>query len=191
MLSKSKYISGQQCDQLLWFKSTNKKPPEERDEGTKDRLKARENVGNYAKELFPEGTEIEYLPDNPKKMTEDTNLAMKKGKPIYEATFVVDNLLIRADLMNQTENVWDMYEVKSSSNLKPYHIEDASFQWYVLSKIEGLKTNNAYVVTINSQYLKNGDIDVEKLFTKNNYFSLIVTFNKQSKGCVLRVINFT
>ena len=72
MLSKSEYISGQQCDQLLWFKSTNKKPPEERDEGTKDRLKAGEHVGNYAKELFPEGTEIEYLRNNPQKMVEDT-----------------------------------------------------------------------------------------------------------------------
>ena len=182
MLSKSKYISGQQCDQLLWFKSINKKPPEERDEGTKDRLKAGEDVGNYAKELFPEGTEIEYLRSNPKKMVKDTKLAIKKGKPIYEATFVVDNLLVRADLMNQTEDGWDMYEVKSSSNVKPYHIEDASFQWYVLSKIEGLKTNNVYVVTINSQYLKNGAIDVEKLFTKNNITKEVNDHLKQVPG---------
>ena len=168
MLSKSKYISGQQCYKLLWFKSIRKPPPEEMDEGTKDRLKAGEDVGDLAKELFPGGTEIEYLPDNPEKMVEDTNLAIKKGKPIYEATFVIDNNLIRADLMNPTKDGWDMYEVKSSSKLKPYHLEDASFQWYVLSKIEGLKINNAYVVTINSQYVKDGDIDQDKLFTKNN-----------------------
>ncbi|SVC55742.1 uncharacterized protein METZ01_LOCUS308596, partial [marine metagenome] len=168
MLSKSRYISGQQCNKLLWFKSIGKSPPEKLDEGTQDRLKAGEDVGNLAKELFPGGTEIEYLPDNHEKMLEDTNLAIEKGAPIYEATFVIDNNLIRADLMNQTKDGWDMYEVKSSSKLKPYHIEDASFQWYVLSKIEGLKINNAYVVTINSQYVKDGDIDQDKLFTKNN-----------------------
>ncbi|SVD15103.1 uncharacterized protein METZ01_LOCUS367957, partial [marine metagenome] len=53
MLSKSKYISGQQCYKLLWFKSIRKPPPEELDEGAKDRLKAGEDVGNLAKELFP------------------------------------------------------------------------------------------------------------------------------------------
>ena len=138
------------------------------DEGTQDRLKAGENVGNQAKELFPGGTEIEYLRNNTKKMVEDTKQAIEKGKPIYEATFVVDNIMIRADIMNKSEDGWDMYEVKSSSQLKPYHIEDASFQWYVLSKIEGLKINNAYVITINSQYVKDGAIDQDKLFTKNN-----------------------
>ena len=152
----------------MWFKSIRKPPPEEMDEGTKDRLKAGEDVGDLAKELFPGGTEIEYLPDNPEKMVEDTNLAIEKGKPIYEATFIIDNNLIRADLMNPTKDGWDMYEVKSSSKFKPYHLEDASFQWYVLSKIEGLKINNAYVVTINSQYVKDGDIDHDKLFIKNN-----------------------
>ena len=171
MLSKSKYISGQQCDKLLWFKSINKKPPEEMDEATKDRLKAGDDVGNFAKELFPGGTEIEYLRNNLEKMVEDTNLAIKKGKPIYEATFALNNIMIRADVMNQTVDGWDLYEVKSSSKLKPYHIEDASFQWYVLSQIAGLKINNAYVVTINSQYFKDGAIDVEKLFTKNNITS--------------------
>ena len=168
MLSKSRYISGQQCNKLLWFKSIRKPPPEEMDEATKDRLKAGDDVGDLAKELFPGGTEIEYLPDNHEKMLEDTNLAIEKGAPIYEATFVIDNNMIRADLMNPTKDGWDMYEVKSSSKLKPYHIEDASFQWYVLSQIEGLKMNNAYVITINSQYVKDGDIDQDKLFTKNN-----------------------
>ena len=171
MLSKSRYISGQQCYKLLWFKSIRKSPPEKLDEGAQDRLKAGEDVGNLAKELFPGGTEIEYLRNNPEKMVEDTNLAIKKGKPIYEATFVIDNNLIRADLMNMTKNGWDMYEVKSSSKVKPYHIEDASFQWYTLSKIEGLKINNVYVVTINSQYIKDGDIDVWKLFDINNITS--------------------
>jgi len=168
MLSKSRYISGQQCNKLLWFKAIRKPPPEEMDEGAKDRLKAGDHVGDLAKELFPGGTEIEYLPDNPEKMVEDTNLAIEKRAPIYEATFVIDNNMIRADLMNPTKDGWDMYEVKSSSKLKPYHIEDASFQWYVLSQIEGLKMNNAYVITINSQYIKDGDIDQDKLFTKNN-----------------------
>ena len=58
-------------------------------------------------------------------MVEDTNMAIEKGEPIYEATFFIDNNLIRADLMNQTKDGWDLYEVKSSSKLKPYHIEDA------------------------------------------------------------------
>jgi hypothetical protein len=170
MLSKSRYISGQQCDKLLWFKSINKPLPEKKDKGTEDRLKTGNEIGNLAKELFPGGVDIEYLPDNPEKMVEDTNLAIEKGAPIYEATFVIDNNLIRVDLMNQTNDGWDMYEVKSTSQkkLKPYHKEDASFQWYVLSQVEELKMNNAYVITINGDYLKDGRIDLEKLFTRHN-----------------------
>ena len=166
-LSKSKYISGQQCTKLLWFQSIGQKPPEEVDEGTKDRLKAGEDVGNYAKELFPGGVEIEFQ-DSRNEMIKDTNLAIKAGKPIYEATFMLNNTLIRADLMNETENGWDMYEVKSSSKIKPYHIEDASFQWHLLSKTDEITLNEAFVVTVNSDYLRDGPIDVNKLFTQTN-----------------------
>ena len=176
MLTKSKYISGQQCNKLLWFKSIRKPPPEELDEATKDRLKAGEEVGDQAKELFPGGIEIELNRDF-EKMVEETKQAIAAGiNTIYEATFIEENVLIRVDILNKIipDNPfdlnpgWNMYEVKSSSKLKPYHVEDASLQWYVLSKVEGLKINNAYVVTINSQYVKDGDIDQDKLFTKNN-----------------------
>ena len=54
-LSKSGYISGQQCKKLLWLLSHNIDPSLDMDDGAKDRLKVGEEVGNIAKNLFPGG----------------------------------------------------------------------------------------------------------------------------------------
>ena len=167
-LSKSRYISGQQCIKLLWFSSNGVEPPQKMDDGANDRLKVGEEVGNMAKKLFPDGVEIDYNMDAVDLMIEQTAEAIVSEKPIYEATFLADGVLVRVDLMTKGINGWDMYEVKSSSNLKKYHHEDAAFQWYTLSLNPKLKMNRAYVITINKDFLKNEYENINSLFTLND-----------------------
>ena len=163
VLSKSSFIAGQQCEKLLWFVSHDVKSSQDIDDSTKDRLKAGEKVGNLAKEIFPSGIEIDFE-DDIAKMTTKTNDAIVANKTIYEATFLIDDILIRVDLMTKTDDGWNMYEVKSSSTLKSYHKDDASFQWYALSKVPDLKMNKAFVITIDSNFIKDGNINLKSFF---------------------------
>mgnify|MGYP001453295279 FL=1 len=162
-LSKSSFISGQQCEKLLWLSSQNIKPSKEIDDSAKDRLKVGDEVGNLAKQIFSGGVEIGYENDITK-MTAKTNDAILAEKTIYEATFQIDDILIRVDLMTKTNDGWNMYEVKSSSTLKPYHKDDASFQWYALSRIPDLIMNKAFVITVDGNFVKNDHIDLKKYF---------------------------
>ena len=62
MLSKSKFILGQQCVKSFWFDVNNVKPTNPPDEGAKERLSAGNVVGDISKKLFPDGQEVPYLP---------------------------------------------------------------------------------------------------------------------------------
>ena len=168
MLSKSKFITGQQCHKSLWLSIKGIKPTNLADESAKDRLKAGGQVGEVAKELFPHGQEIEYLGSDFQKMCDLTKKAIDAGETtLYEASFIEKGVFIRVDIMNKTSKGWDIYEVKSSSSLRSYHKEDASLQWHILQSLKDLKLNDAFVVTLNNKYLKDGDINPAKLFTKH------------------------
>ena len=158
MLSKSKFITGQQCHKSLWLSIKGIKPTNLADESAKDRLKAGGQVGEVAKELFPHGQEIEYLGSDFQKMCDLTKKAIDAGETtLYEASFIEKGVFIRVDIMNKTSKGWDIYEVKSSSSLRSYHKEDASLQWHILQSLKDLKLNDAFVVTLNNKYLKDGD----------------------------------
>lgn len=168
MLSKSKFILGQQCHKSLWLSNNGVKPTNPMDESSKDRLRAGDQVGEAAKELFPDGLEIEYLGNDFQKMCDLTTNGIEAGETtIYEASFEEKGVFIRVDIMNKTSKGWDVYEVKSSSSLRSYHKEDASLQWHILQSVRGLKLNNAYVVTLNNAYSKDGEINTSELFTKH------------------------
>ena len=165
MLSKSKFILGQQCHKSLWLKLNDYEETNPVDESAKDRLKAGNDVGEEAKMLFPGGVNIEFYGDDYQKMCDLTQEAIAKDTDaIYEASFIEDNIFIRVDIMHKTPSGWDIYEVKSSSALKDYHKEDLSLQWYVLNKVKNLELNKAYVVTMNNEYVKDGDIDPKEIF---------------------------
>ena len=118
MLSKSKFILGQQCAKSFWLDLNNKPPTNEADDAAKDRLRAGDEVGEIAKEIFPGGKEVPYLRGKHKEMFDITKDLINEGvNTIYEASFIYDDIFVRIDLMNKTEKGWDIYEVKSSTKI--------------------------------------------------------------------------
>ena len=100
MLSKSKFILGQQCHKSLWLSNNGVKPTNPMDESSKDRLRAGDQVGEAAKELFPDGLEIEYLGNDFQKMCDLTTNGIEAGETtIYEASFEEKGVFIRVDIM--------------------------------------------------------------------------------------------
>lgn len=83
-----------------------------------------------------------------------------------QRTFQTEDLFSRSDIVvtDPAKGEIDIYEVKSSSKVKPEHYEDVAFQCIVAERT-GAKVRNLYVITLNSDYIRNGEIDVEQLFT--------------------------
>ncbi|MCK5536220.1 MAG: hypothetical protein KAI79_05290, partial [Bacteroidales bacterium] len=123
-LSKSQYIRGLQCQKSLWL---NKYNPE-----LKSISKQSENlfetgyrVGDLAKDLFPNGTEVVFDNNDFKGMLNKTKELMENGtEVIYEACFKKDGTFVMVDILVRNGSMWDMYEVKASTTVKAYYIDD-------------------------------------------------------------------
>ena len=164
-LSKSQYIRGLQCHKSLWL---YKNSPELRDtpnQAQESLFNIGYDVGELAKQLFPNGVEIEFDTSNFDRMIEKTKELIDNDdcEVIYEASFKENGIFAMADILVKNGESWDIYEVKASTHVKEYHLNDASVQWYSLNN--AINLNKAYIVHINNSYIRNGELDVKKLFT--------------------------
>jgi hypothetical protein len=74
-----------------------------------------------------------------------------------------DDVIIRADIIVRVEGGWDLYEVKSASEVTGAFLNDVSIQRYVMDGA-GLKVRSANLVHINTESARRGEVDVYELF---------------------------
>ncbi len=164
MLSKTLYMRGLQCPKSLWL---DRKQPEVRTPPPPDliaRWEAGNEVGLYAQLLFPGGVEIPYDGlTNVQKLAKTKDLLAKGAQTIYEATFSFDGVLVRADILHKTEGGFDLYEVKSAADVKPHFPDDVAIQYFVLTGC-GLPLRRAFLVHIDTGYVRRGEIVPKELF---------------------------
>ena len=171
-LSKSKYCNAIQCNKILWLDTYKK---EERDEQSNSSvLDNGTEVGILAKELLGNHIDIEFN-ENLSKMIEDTNKAIKENKKtvITEASFEYHHNFCSVDLLKKENNNYEIYEVKSSTEIKDIYLDDISYQYYVLKKLK-LNVISAFIVHINKDYIRQGDLNLKELFTIENVTDKVV-----------------
>lgn len=167
-LSKSLYIRGLQCHKSLYLHKHSPELKDEVDESTEAIFQQGYEVGDYAKGLFPGGVEIPYEANNYGGQVEKTQEAIGSGeKIIYEAAFCHDNVFVKVDILRKGTRGWEIYEVKSSTEVHDVHLDDAALQYYVVAG-SGLPVSKTHVVTINNQYVRQGNIEPKKLFSITN-----------------------
>jgi len=164
-LSKTLFIKGLQCHKALYL---HKYHPELKDDisaATEALFSSGRDVGVFAQKLFPGGVEIPYEGFSLSDQIRMTQSEIKKGTAtIYEAAFGYKGAFCKVDILHKGSKGWELYEVKSSTGIKDVYYGDVAFQYYVL-KSTGLQVSSASLVHINNQYVKDGDIEVGKLFT--------------------------
>ena len=165
-LSKSSYCRGIQCKKILWLE---KHKPNEMEEQNNDRvLEQGDNIHEVARYLFGSHINIEYREDL-NQMIEDTINTIESYKNIIitEASFNYKNNFCSVDILKKENNKYEIYEIKSSTELKDIYVNDASYQYYVLTNL-GLKVEKVCLVHINSNYVRVGDLDLDQLFIKQD-----------------------
>lgn len=90
-------------------------------------------------------------------------------QPIFEAGFEANGARCFVDILvpsgNDDEPEWRMVEVKSSTKLKPYHLEDASIQAYIAAK-SGIALSSIAVAHVDSAWTYQGDQNYQGLLTE-------------------------
>ncbi|HSG04813.1 MAG TPA: DUF2779 domain-containing protein, partial [Nitrospiria bacterium] len=172
-LSKTLYMRGLQCPKSLWL---DRKQPELRTAPTPDlvaRWEAGTEVGRYAQLLFPGGVEVPYEGFTKEQQLGATKDLIANGaETIYEATFSFDGVFVRADILRKGQDGWELYEVKSASDVKPHFPADVAIQYFVITG-SGIPLSRAFLVHIDTSYVRRGEIDPQKLFARKDLTDLV------------------
>ena len=165
LLSKTDYILFRECPKNVWYKIHR---PEiynqaELSEFEKAIIETGNEVELVARKLFPTGVLIE---DRGKESQEETQqLIAKKEKVIFQPIFIRDGFLAAVDILELNgDGTYNIYEVKSTTDVdKKTHFHDLAFQVNLLEKF-GLKIKKAYVIHLNSEYIRKGEVNINQLF---------------------------
>jgi hypothetical protein len=186
-LSKSLFIRGLQCHKSLYLHKYNPELKDELSEEQEAKFQTGINVGIYAQKLFPDGVEIIWEDASLSNQIKQTKAEIQRGtKVIYEAAFSYDNVFVKVDILRKTEIGWEIYEVKGSTALKDVYHDDIAIQYYVL-KGSGLPVSKAFLVHINNQYVRKGEIEVDKLFTIQDLSNDVIEKQKSIKDEIYKM----
>ena len=167
-LSKSDYTLYLRHPAWLWLKKYNKSKLPAVDDNTQAMFDAGHNFEQYAESLFPGGFQLGFNNYNEYfSLPERTSTALQNGaETIFQGRFEVDNLTCIVDVLQKNpDGTFNLIEIKASTKAKPEHEYDLAFQLLVLEK-SGLKIRDIFVMHANKEYVRDGDIDPEKLVGK-------------------------
>ena len=133
-LSKSKLIAGIQCQRRLWLEANRKDlivitPDMQR------RFDQGHQLNDVVHQLYPNGSLIEdhVSLSDALKITQQ-HLATRPEIPLFEATFRAHEMLVRADIFVKQGDRYHLTEVKSSTQVKDYHLNDCAIQHNEISQ---------------------------------------------------------
>ena len=163
-ISKSQYTRGLQCVKSLWLYNYRKDLLEEVSDSQQAIFDQGHEVGEWARKYYKGGVMLNQGREDIAGAIKETKELIKKGKKLlYEATFQAEDVLVRCDILRKVGNAWHLIEVKSSTQLKDQHLGDIAIQKYVL-EAAGIKVAKAYLMIIDTSYVKQGPIDPKQLF---------------------------
>ena len=183
-LSKSRYTAFCQCPKNLWLKVYK---PEEAtiDAGMEARFAQGNVVGDLAMGLFGDFKEVtSHQKDGSldlQKMIDLTRQYMDEGvENICEASFSCEGGYCAVDILRKDGDGWAIYEVKSTSfpefngqesKLEKY-APDIAYQKWVLEQC-GVNVTGTYLVCLNSDYVRHGELDIQQLFVINDMKEMV------------------
>lgn len=164
MLSKSQFIRGLQCHKSLWL--YRHRPDLRQQPGATQQaiFDSGSDVGLLAQQLFPGGVLVPFADLSYEEQLDQTRKAIADGvETIYEATFVYDDIFVKVDILHKGANGWELYEVKSSTGCKDVYLNDIAVQCRVIEG-SGIPVARACLVHIKNRYVRQGEIEVDRLF---------------------------
>ena len=163
-LSKSNYTQAIQCPKSLWLHHYKKEVLAPDDAATIARQENGKAVGALVCEFFLGGRKVSYDASDMKEMASLTKKWIDEGvETIYEATFMVDDLLVMVDILRVYEDGVEIVEVKSSTEMKEIYYHDVAFQKYVVERA-GYAVKRCSVVHLDSDYVRGEELELERLF---------------------------
>ena len=172
-LSKSRVLAALQCPKSLYLKVNNP----ELEQLDQHRLDTGHQVGDIARDTLGEadGVLVGHDQELHKAVAQTTKLVTSGDRPIYEATFIHDGVLVRVDLLLPSGDGWKLIEVKSSgkksflksktSSKRKNLIADCAIQSWVLNGC-GIQLKSISLALIDNDWVYSGNDDYDGLLSR-------------------------
>ena len=169
-LSKSRYLSGDQCHLRLWYDSYERHLSPPPDDTLQAVFDTGHEVGELACQRHPGGHSVGHDHRHVREALEETHQVLRAGvaPALFEAAFRHKGVLVRADIIERLPGGgWRLGEVKSTTRLKDVFVLDVAVQLWVL-RGAGLDVREVEVITLNRDYVYDGvRLDLDALFRRH------------------------
>lgn len=172
-LSKSRVLSGIQCHRRLWLE-TFRREAAKVDASAEARFAAGHEVGDLARALLGPGILIGHVKELDAALAETLQImATRPDATLFEAAFQHAGVLVRADVLRPVAGGYDLIEVKASTQVKDYQLDDCAVQAWVITK-SGVPLRRVCIAHVNRDFVYQGD---------GNYRGLLVTEDQTDAIC--------
>ncbi len=178
-LSKSRYCEGVQCKKILWL--NEHMPDNATDKGSEAILETGRKVGELAKGLFGDYDDVVYDNDIDMRIEKTQNLLKDCPNVITEASFSHDDNFCSVDILKNDADGVEIYEVKSSTEIKDIYLDDVAYQYFVLTSA-GLNVKKAAIVYINNEYVRGSELDMAQLFNIEDVTDIVSQMQDEIKS---------
>ena len=163
-LSKSRVMSWRQCPKRLWLE-VNRREDIAPSAGTQRRWDLGHKVNDVARARYPSGVLV--ASERPGDAAKETAAVLSRRGDliVFEPAFSSDGVFARADLFFREGDGCRFIEVKGSNSLKPYHVEDAAVQAWVIAG-GGRRVTAVSIAHLDRGFVYRGDGDYEDLFVE-------------------------
>jgi hypothetical protein len=122
-------------------------------------------VEEVTRSLFPGGCLVEGRGAEALQTTQV--LLAERKSPLFQPTFETDGFFAAVDVLEYDIDAgcYIILEIKSSSQAKEEHLYDVAFQTLLLRRC-GLKIERVFIVHLNSEYVRQGELDLAELLTR-------------------------
>jgi predicted RecB family nuclease len=169
MLTKSKFLAGNQCLKRLYWIVRSPELAAQPDESSQSIIEQGLQVGLLAQQMFPGGVTVEGR-DQEEAIRATRELMENPEIPaIFEGAFEQGDVFVRVDILQRRRDQrWRLIEVKSTTAAKDYHLGDVAIQHRVVTR-SGVDVAASCLAHVNREYVhEGGPIDVHRFFKIKN-----------------------
>lgn len=167
-VTKSDYSAGVQCSKRLYYLIHEPELATPPSADLQLRFNQGREVGELARSQFMGGALVSQSGSHLPKAIEVTKKLVSDYRvpAIFEAAFQFKQYVVRVDILkNNFDGTWDLVEVKSTTEVKKEHLDDVSFQLYVLLGA-GVKVRSVFLSHVNNDAVFP---DLREFFTNHDF----------------------
>ena len=181
-LTKAEYARGFQCPKMLWMDENMPKFAVKTEDSSRKRIW--ESTKKAARQYF--GLCVEVSKDaTEEEMLEQTRKFLEAGEcKIANAAFCYDMAFCTIDMLLVTDDKLCIVDINASTKKKMKYYDAMAYDYYILSNALGKKVEKVIHMHINSKYVREGELDLDKLFLLEDCMEEVRQRQKETKRMI-------